>query len=127
MRATRPQAHLSLNDSSFAAAHNTPLPLKCQTPDSVKRLVRLRCKRAASDLEADRDAHREIVCHRNRFHDRDGNIPDSARGLRQQESCTVPRQVKRFHSVHVTLAWVMAEKGIGLSPTARVIGNPKRL
>src|SRR5437667_10751047 len=52
---------------------------------------------------------------------------DSARGLRQQESCTVPRQVKRFHSVHVTLAWVMAEKGIGLSPTARVIGNPKRL
>src|SRR5437867_13337194 len=39
LRATRPPAHLSLNDSSCAPAHNTPRPLARSPPGSFKRLL----------------------------------------------------------------------------------------
>src|SRR2546422_7609763 len=38
-RAPRPPAHLYLNDSSCAPAHNTRLPLKRSPPASFKRLL----------------------------------------------------------------------------------------
>src|SRR6266568_5565062 len=39
LRATRPRAHRSLNDSSCARAHDTPLPLERSPPGSFKRLL----------------------------------------------------------------------------------------
>src|SRR2546427_266519 len=39
LRATRPRAHPSLNDSSCPLAHNTPLPLERSPPVSFKRLL----------------------------------------------------------------------------------------
>src|SRR6266568_4739020 len=39
LRATRPRAHRSLNDSSCAPAHNTPLPLERSPPASFKRML----------------------------------------------------------------------------------------
>src|SRR2546430_1378748 len=43
--ATRPRAHLSLNDSSCPPGHNTPLPLERSAPASFKRMLGrwLRC------------------------------------------------------------------------------------
>src|SRR5213078_1589602 len=39
LRATRPPRGVSLNDSSCAPAHNTPLPLERSPPGSFKRLL----------------------------------------------------------------------------------------